>query len=601
MTIPANVIWELNGLTGLDTNGGGFLPLVTGGVDKTYASPAIVSRTDMVSAGITAPAAPTVSASGTGGTVAVGTYSVVITYVAGTSGETLPSSASSVTVASGQKINVTSPPAILGATAFKVYISAVNTSTPLFLQNTAAGTQLLAAYSQSAAVSTATANPPGTDTSFVNITSVATPFATTDGGNLVQVPTGVPNWSAGFYCIVTFDSATATATFDRNPTTTAQTAGSGTLGGPLQTYAKLQASMVASNLAWIKASAIYSEGVQVTWSQTCSPSATVMPTRLYGYNTTRGDGGQPTIQLTTGSLSCILLSGNGYRLTNFILDANSKSLTYGVQSNGQYTFCYNITVKNYATQGIRMANPNCGVYFCEITAGTGSSSIGIFLNGNAYAYFCNVHDVVGSGIQGTNSNIIVENLIANCSGSSGYGITIGGGNFVYRNTIYNSGAANIYCNTSSWFPQIVQSNILHTAGSYNYIANLVPAIPANREMDGNVFYGATTGQFSNYGDSSGTVNASNTSVPYTNTHDIILTAGNDPFVNTATQNFNLNNNTNAGALLRGSGFPNSWLNNANTSTHPDMGASQTAATGTTNSFGIFGSSIFGPVKDLAYS
>jgi RHS repeat-associated protein len=70
-----------------------------------------------------APAAPTLSqSSGTVGAIPATTYYVMLTYL-GTAGETLPSTESTITVAAGHVLTVTSPAAEAGATQYNVYVS----------------------------------------------------------------------------------------------------------------------------------------------------------------------------------------------------------------------------------------------------------------------------------------------------------------------------------------------------------------------------------------------------------------------------------------------------------------------------------------------
>lgn len=75
------------------------------------------------------PTAPALATAATGGTVAAGTYLVAVSYILA-SGETVISETSSITTTgSTSTITVTSPVQMYGATAYSVYISAVNGTT----------------------------------------------------------------------------------------------------------------------------------------------------------------------------------------------------------------------------------------------------------------------------------------------------------------------------------------------------------------------------------------------------------------------------------------------------------------------------------------
>lgn len=72
---------------------------------------------------LAAPAAPTVNGATTGGTVAVGTYQVIVTYVTA-AGETVGSTASPVTTTTATStITITSPATATGATGWYAYVT----------------------------------------------------------------------------------------------------------------------------------------------------------------------------------------------------------------------------------------------------------------------------------------------------------------------------------------------------------------------------------------------------------------------------------------------------------------------------------------------
>lgn len=127
--------------------------------------------------GIDAPIAPTVTTATTGGTVAAGTYQVVVTYT-NDDGETTPSLATSiVTTGSTSTITVDSPAAETGASGWNVYITqAGGASTTATLQNTtpeAIGTNfVLTAPPTTSGATPPTTNTAASDTSVLTITAL---------------------------------------------------------------------------------------------------------------------------------------------------------------------------------------------------------------------------------------------------------------------------------------------------------------------------------------------------------------------------------------------------------------------------------------------
>jgi hypothetical protein len=75
-----------------------------------------------------APAAPTLTATGSGGSFGAGTAYVVISYVYPDGSESLPSAEGSVTITAGQSIVVTAPAAQPGISGWRAYIAQPNSS-----------------------------------------------------------------------------------------------------------------------------------------------------------------------------------------------------------------------------------------------------------------------------------------------------------------------------------------------------------------------------------------------------------------------------------------------------------------------------------------
>ena len=130
------VAWENLGTTNITVN-----EVIQSTVDGQTPPPRTFTVPGTIAA---APAAPTVSNSGTGGTIAAGVYQVEITYTNG-AGETVGSSSSSTTTTgSTSTITITSPVPATNATGWYAYVTQAGGSTYTRQQTkpTAIGTNL---------------------------------------------------------------------------------------------------------------------------------------------------------------------------------------------------------------------------------------------------------------------------------------------------------------------------------------------------------------------------------------------------------------------------------------------------------------------------
>lgn len=157
---------------------------------------------------LTAPAAPAATAAATGGTVATGTYQVLVSYVDG-AGETIASTATPVTTtASTSTITITSPSASTGATGWYAYVTQAGGSA-------ASATRQQAAGSPTAIGTNLTITAPPTST------GVVAPTQNTSGDNslLTFVASSPGAWGNSLYVeIVPGSSSTSdgTAVFTLN-------------------------------------------------------------------------------------------------------------------------------------------------------------------------------------------------------------------------------------------------------------------------------------------------------------------------------------------------------------------------------------------------
>ena len=407
------------------------------------------------------------------------------------------------------------------------------------------------------------------------ITSASATFGTDVPGNLIYVQGGTGTITAGWYQIVSRTNST-TIVVDRSTGLTAGTGVTLHIGGALKTLAQSAAIYAASNKIFAKGEAIQTTTAGVTFSTGATPSATAPMTRIIGYTSVRGDGGQFTLKLLTNAgLIGIQPSGAGISLENITVDCNSLGTSEGFGA-GNFGRLVNCIVKNFTLVGINTGSTQFLVHGCEVTGGTSAASEAVLLQAaETYMQFCNIHDNACTGVKISGTGPSVRHcLIANNTGASSDGIQVSAGNslVIEGNTIYGSGRDGIrwaVANTPI-IATVVNDNILASNGGWG-MNSTTAAFAADPVWDGNVYYNNTSGTRNNMDDTGGT-NAINGVSPYTNTLDIVITNG-SPFTNAAGGDFTLNNTTLRGALIRGHGVP-ATLPNATGTSYPDMGVFQ---------------------------
>jgi hypothetical protein len=106
---------------------------------------------------------------------------------------------------------------------------------------------------------------------------------------------------------------------------------------------------------------------------------------LFGYNGTRGDitntlgTNRPTFTFTGTGAPALTYTGTGTaNFQNFVLNANSGSGNYGVESSAGNVFVYNVTAENYDSIGIyQITGGSVICHACEAVGGTSNATAGI--------------------------------------------------------------------------------------------------------------------------------------------------------------------------------------------------------------------------------
>jgi hypothetical protein len=419
-----------------------------------------------------------------------------------------------------------------------------------------------------------TVNLSETDAVTTNTTTVTSASCNCNAsmvGNVIYLAgTGT---TTGWYQVVSLTFASppaAVITVDRATGSTGGTGVTMNVGGSMDDVATALGPFVTSNKIWLKASGTLTRTAALTLTKSQTPSRTQPYNYLIGYSATRGDCvapgncvGRPTIQLTSGS-SIHVIDGNGitgWSVQNLIVDCNSQTSSTGIYTSGQWVV-YNNKVTNCKTDGIYLAqNDQELVQGNEVTGGPSGCNAGINAAGQASMIVGNwVHGQVCNGINLGSYCQAINNIVSGITGGTNSCINISGqSNTVLGNSLYSCVGAGIDASANQNFvvSSLIRNNIIEATaqGLYGAISGATCGTAAQPWFDGNAFFNNTTNR--KCADDTGTVNAINGSVPYTNTMDQILTAS--PFVSASTNDFRLNSTVGGGSGLKTSGWPGALL------------------------------------------
>lgn len=552
MPLPSNIAWEIR-TTGSDTaNGGGF----------TYG------------AFIAAPTLPTVSPSGTGGTVAANTYYIVLTYTDGL-GETVISPEQSVTTSGAtSSITVTSPSAATGALTWACYVGTA-AGGPYFPQGTAlvlgsnrvitatpptTGTQPRGVdYSQQTGVQVTidnaaiTATTAGANSNILTFTAGHTPVGA-EVGNVFRA-TGGTNINAGSYVITAITATTWTVTGSSNLTTAggAGAAITGVMGGCLASPGGAGAAgATAFHLCYVKAGS-YTIGNGT--ANTAGNKVSNGPNWV-GYSTNRYPGNtdtQPVFDAGAASMTMVQMNSASQIIENIsFTNSAARATVTGIFSNNSLQIYRRLSMANLAVPvnlngtAVRAFDcyfDTCGT-FTSNSAGTQfircvhvNATLVAFNSGTSWLFEECV--AVNPGTAGFMlSNSTCRNCVATGLAASAVGFNLTNINCIVENCItYNGAAASKGVGVAnSWLQRV-------TASAVGDVATNIDPNFAAFQLSGN----------------------QTLTVP--------------PFTDSAAGDYSLNNTAGGGLLCRGAGIPGTWPGLSSTTGHRDIGAVQTSAAG----------------------
>lgn len=362
----------------------------------------------------------------------------------------------------------------------------------------------------------------------------------TDVGNGINIASGT-NFTAGQYIITSVDTGANTWTMNSNVTTGNGAAMVGRMGGAFSTLTR--PTLIAGAKVYVKATATYSITAA---NNILNTSGTSLAWIMYeGYNATRGDNGQVTVQRSSGSsFNMIGGSGNFRTMKNFIIDGNSGTSIGGVNYSGLWSIFENCKVMNCTTFGFTPGGTKAKLINCVVTGTSGTAAFNI-TGTSIYLLGCRA---TGNSIHGFLFNgasallCVAERCIADANTGSSTGFKIVNINTVLirQCVAYNNGSDGILFDTTASSACIdgamVNSCILVSNGGYGLNANAatVPFFDAVY----NAFYNNTSGARNNISAGTG---------------DVTLTGV--PFTNAGSNDFSLNNTSGQGAACRAVGWP----------------------------------------------
>lgn len=365
------------------------------------------------------------------------------------------------------------------------------------------------------------------------VSSASHAFDANDIGNCLHITAGV-NFTAGFYQIVS--QAAGVATLDRAAGTMGSTGGTFFVGGAVVSLATVLGVTTSFNTVWMKNDATYSVAAGI------SDNTTGLVVR--GYGSTRGDQTRVTLQATANSITILTISNAGLFgavFTDINFDCASRTGVAAISTNnGAGKLFQRIKASSCITAAITLGgNGSATCIYCVVTGQNGG--IGFTLNSFGQCFSCYFLDPgsstgVGFSLASTASTCIdcVGEGHASATGADVYAMA--GQGVLVNSSCFNAGrdCLRITCAVNCGGGQIINF-VAYTAGGWcvNQTSTVNPAMAANYVAFANCTSGNSTG--------------------ITVGNSITLTA--NPYADTSTNNFALNNTAGGGAAVKQQAFP----------------------------------------------
>lgn len=367
-----------------------------------------------------------------------------------------------------------------------------------------------------------------------NVTSVSHSFVVADTGNCIHISAG-SGFTTGWYEI--HSTSGGIATLDRSAGSAASTGGTWFEGGALKTFSQFTLNIGVGQMAWMKAESTQTIGSGLIWSNGAA-SAGSQFTTIAGYTSTRGDGGQVTIQASTTINAWMLqFEAAGASLMNFIFDCNSEGPAFGAGGitgtggtqrfqnitvkncnwnngnsliiNGAHSTLVTVTVQNSSTSGASNNDAlviNAAGIQCFWCVAVGNSQPGILATGTANNDFKCVFCIAAnnSGASSDGITFVLDSAISACIGCVTYGngrdgIRIGSsdpGSMIVMNSIaYGNAAYGINFTGTATLAGVLFSNYNAYGGNTSGNLNGLTAGAQDKTLSASPFINAASDNF----------------------------------------------------------------------------------------------------------
>ena len=379
-------------------------------------------------------------------------------------------------------------------------------------------------------------------------TSVLSPFVSADAGQFINITAGT-GWTVQRVEILSVTAGVATC--DKALGTVGSIGGTGNMGGALLTVQKgLDTITTADMTMWVKGTG--TADYLITAGLTCPTVAgSKYQIRIMGYRTTRGDGLKPEIKANANTITPFIAytTLNGCEWHNFILNGDYPTRTGGKGPAPATTgfSMFNCVMKNFGDRGFHGVSGRYLLYGCEVTncANTaGSGAVEGTAAGQGAVMYSWIHANPKTGgyfVAGGIDIALIGNRFEKNTGATSDGCEMEHRNLIVGNIFDGNGRDGLRANTNYAFN--IQSDVANNIFSNNTAFGLnvtgTPAYADNNRRHHNGYYNNTSG-------------ARSTNINK-GVGEVDCTA--DPFTDSSSGDFTLNNTAGGGAELRAAGFP----------------------------------------------
>lgn len=361
---------------------------------------------------------------------------------------------------------------------------------------------------------------------------VAAGVAAADVGNLVKLPGG-GGFTAGTYEIRSQDGTYWT--LDRGAGTIGSTGGTYKMGGGRATIASAVGDAVSTNEVHVKSG---------TYNLTSGVNPASKNIAFYGYGSSHGDmGTKPLVTTATNSINLLTTPGFGFRMSvaNISFSSTAGTPGNGIQGAQGTLICSDCVFDgfNYGMELLSGAIDYLELYRVEAKNCT-TDGVGAYVTTSRLALLCDcfLHDNgIGLHLNNTGGAVLIRNRIVNNT-TIGVKQVPGDVNVVLiGNTIANNGTDGVEALGINQIHWVNYNNIFYGNGGYaiNFTWGSSTTTGEYQPLrNGPNAYGSnTSGNFRTIG---------------AGVNDVTLTA--DPFTNSATRDYTLNNVAGGGAACR---------------------------------------------------